>query len=107
MYKRLVSAALVFGTAATGPPVAAYAQINCGIRSQVVGVLKQQHGETILGVGVASQNAIYEVWRAKKLGSWTILMTKPNNISCIMATGRNWMEAPIRAEPAAKASMAQ
>lgn len=107
MYKRLIGAALVFGMAATGPPVAAYAQINCGVRSQVIGVLKQQHRETILGVGLANPNAIYEVWHAKKTGSWTILMTKPNNISCIMATGRNWIENPTRAEPAAKASMVQ
>jgi hypothetical protein len=105
MYKRLVAAALVFGMAATGPPIAAHAQINCGIRSQVIGVLKQQHRETILGVGLSSPNAIYEVWRAKKTGSWTILMTKPNNISCIMATGRNWMEAPKTSSSAAKASM--
>ena len=93
--------------AATPPPIAAYAQINCGVRSQIIGVLKQQHRETVLGVGLANPNAIYEVWRAKQIGTWTILMTKPNNISCIMATGRNWMEAPTTDEPAAKASVAQ
>ena len=105
MFRRILTAGVLFGMAATGPPSAAHAQMRCGARAQVIGALKQQHGETILGIGLSGPKAIYEVWRAKKSGSWTILLTRPDNIACVMATGRNWMEAPSPPKPVVKAAM--
>lgn len=117
MFKRLMSTALVFGMAATGPPVlgdgqSAAAQsrrhqlieaplttvqlgrprVACAPRAEITAILKRRHGEALLGFGLRGMVAAYEVWRSSKSGSWTIVLTRPNNISCIMAAGQNWME---------------
>ena len=98
MYKRLIGTALVFGMAATAPPVSAQAQTLCGERTSITGTLKKKHGESILGLGLSGPNAVFEVWRAKRTGSWTITVTRPNNMTCILATGSNWVD-DTREEP--------
>ena len=92
MYKRLIGVALVFGMAATAPPVSAQAQTICGERASVIGTLKNKHGESIIGLGLSGPSAAFEVWRAKRTGSWTITVTRPNNMTCILATGSNWLD---------------
>ncbi len=34
--------------------------------------------------------AVFEVWASEKTGSWTILFTRPDGVTCIMATGHDW-----------------
>ncbi|MGI9404941.1 MAG: hypothetical protein ACR2O4_01105 [Hyphomicrobiaceae bacterium] len=92
MYKRIATAALVFGMAAAAPPVEAQTQTTCAPRNTIVEKLKKRHGETINGVGLVGATAAFEVWTSAKSGSWTILMTRPNKVSCIMASGDDWME---------------
>ncbi len=93
MYKRLIGAALVFGMAATPPPAVAQSQLRCADRTSVVGTLEKKHRESAIGIGLSGPQAVFEVWRAKRSGSWTITMTRPNNITCIFATGSNWFDA--------------
>lgn len=98
MYKRLIGVALVFGMAATAPPVSAQTQMLCADRASIAGTLKNKHGESILGLGLSGPNAVFEVWRAKQTGSWTITVTRPNNMTCILATGSDWQD-DTREEP--------
>ncbi len=94
MFKRLIAAGLVFGMAATAPPLAAsaHAQMSCSTRANIVGMLKQRHDEALLGVGLIGDQAAFEIWRAKRSGSWTIIMSRPNNTACIVAAGKNWID---------------
>ena len=92
MYKRLVGMALVFGMAATAPPLAAQAQTVCGDRASIVATLKNKHGESTIGIGLSGPKAAFEVWRARRTGSWTITVTHANNKTCILATGSDWLD---------------
>ncbi len=89
MYKRVLTAALVFGMLATAPP-AAQAQSGCGDRNAMVEQLSRTYGEMRKGAGLAGQTALFEVWASNATGTWTILKTTPNGIACVIAVGENW-----------------
>lgn len=103
MYKRILTAALVFGMFATAPPFlisAAQAQIACGEREAVVQQLSETHREIRKGSGLAGQAALFEVWASAATGSWTILRTTPNGMACVMAVGKGWQDDPPVFTPA-------
>ncbi|MGR3716611.1 MAG: hypothetical protein ACU0B1_07705 [Thermohalobaculum sp.] len=89
MYKRVLTAALIFGMLATAPP-AAHAQSGCGDRKAMVEQLSRAYGEMRKGAGLAGQTAFFEVWASNATGTWTILKTTPNGIACVIAVGENW-----------------
>lgn len=74
-------------TALHSAPVAA--QMGCGTRDSVIAKLNNKYGETRRGVGLAGSTMIFEVW-ALEGGTWTILRTTPNGLTCVMAVGDNW-----------------
>jgi len=90
MYKRiLTTSALILGMAAVGPPDA-QAQMACGTRDSVVVKLGDKYGEVRRGGGLAGPTAIFEIWASEATGTWTILKTTPNGLTCIMAVGEGW-----------------
>ncbi len=92
MYKRiLTTSALILGMAANGPPEA-QAQMACGARDSVVAKLGEKYGEVRRGGGLAGPTAIFEIWASEATGSWTILKTTPNGLTCIIAVGDAWQD---------------
>jgi hypothetical protein len=89
MYKRVLTAALVFGMLAAAPPVA-HAQSSCGDRTAMVEQLSRIYGEERKGAGIVGQTALFEIWASDVTGSWTILKTYPNGTACLVAAGGNW-----------------
>ncbi|MEO1139869.1 MAG: hypothetical protein AAFW87_10475 [Pseudomonadota bacterium] len=91
MFKRIVTAALVFGAAAIGPPTLAQAQTRqCMPRDALVDRLQSQYGERPSGGGLQSPQQLLEVWSSQTSGSFTVFITQPNGMSCVVATGLNW-----------------
>ncbi len=102
MYKRVLTAALVFGMVATAPPVA-QAQLGCGDRTAMVEQLSRTYGEMRKGAGLAGQVALFEIWASKFTGTWTILKSYPNGMACVVAMGENWQDdAPVFTPAAAR-----
>ena len=92
MYKRiLTTSALILGMAAVGPPDA-QAQMACGTRDSVVAKLGDKYGEVRRGGGLAGPTAIFEIWASEATGTWTILKTTPNGLTCVMAVGEDWQD---------------
>ena len=58
----------------------------------VVDKLAVKYGEAFSGGGLQSAESIFEVWHSAEKGTWTILMTRADGTSCIMASGTNWRE---------------
>jgi hypothetical protein len=75
-------------------PTAISAQTNCAERTSVVEKLAASYGEVFAGGGLQNANHVFEVWFSEDKGTWTILMTRADGVSCIMASGTNWREAP-------------
>ncbi len=90
MYKRImITSVLILGMAAVGLPDA-QAQMACGTRDSVVEKLGEKYGEVRRGGGLAGPSAIFEVWASEETGTWTILKTTPNGLTCVMAVGDDW-----------------
>ena len=69
----------------------------CTQRASMVKALANKYEEQRRGIGVASKSGVMEFYVSHK-GTWTMLMTMPNGMSCIMAAGRDWEE--FAAKPA-------
>jgi hypothetical protein len=64
--------------------------ISCGQRDDIVQTLTDVYGENFSGGGLQDERAVYEVWTSEEKGTWTILLTRPNGTSCVMAAGTGW-----------------
>ncbi|UWQ18526.1 hypothetical protein [Jannaschia sp. M317] len=72
-------------------PLAAPAQAqSCAPRDSMVKRLLDGYGENFAGGGLQNAEAVFEVWTSPDAGTWTILMTRADGTSCIMAAGTNW-----------------
>ncbi|KIC40965.1 MAG: hypothetical protein AB3N07_06085 [Ruegeria sp.] len=99
MFKRLFAIALTFGMAATAPP--AFAQ-NCAQRDDVIAKLKDSYSEELAFGGLQKSrggHSVMEVWTSKETGSYTVLVTHANGLSCIVAVGTDFFEAIPKAIP--------
>ncbi|KIC38464.1 hypothetical protein RA27_18595 [Ruegeria sp. ANG-R] len=100
MFKRLFAITLTFGMAATAPP--AFAQ-NCAEREHVITKLQKNYAEELTFGGLQKSRgaqSVMEVWTSRETGSYTVLVTQANGISCIVAVGTDFFEAipKIKAE---------
>lgn len=61
----------------------------CAARKEIVARLAERYGETLQSVGLDRNNAMLEVY-ASEAGSWTILVTNPEGLACLVASGQMW-----------------
>ena len=104
MFKRLVSAAVLFGMAATAPPAFA---ANCAMRDMVIDRLESKYSEQFTAGGLQTSRtttSFVEVWSSPETGTFTVMLTNPKGISCIVATGTDWFQQEPEAQPAGSAS---
>lgn len=73
-------------------PTGLHAQANCADRETVVSKLANSYGEEFGGGGLQNAQQILEVWYSEDKGTWTVLMTRADGRTCIMASGTNWRD---------------
>ncbi len=71
---------------------------NCAPRADVVQRLAEIYGETRRSIGIARQGAVMELFASDQSGSWTITITMPEGVTCLIATGQSF-EALAEALP--------
>ncbi len=99
MYKRLLGFGLSIGVAAGSLPAHAS---NCAKRDLVVERLKSHYSESFAGGGLQvsrSKQSVVEVWASEKTGTFTVILTTPEGLACIVATGTDWYQAHLLNEP--------
>lgn len=74
---------------------------NCGPRQAVVDRLAEGYGETRQSMGLGANNAVVEVFASEETGTWTITVTTPNGLTCLVASGQSF-EPLVEALPAKK-----
>ncbi len=67
----------------------AIAQQLCGERTVILKDLASSYSEKPQAMGLSSDGKLVEVLVSSS-GSWTILISFPNKLSCLAATGENW-----------------
>jgi hypothetical protein len=97
--KRTLMPALVFAAVAgyALPAAPAHAQMVCGKRTDMVRQLSEKYGETRRSMGLAEGRGVVELYASEETGSWTILMTSPQGIACMMAAGEAFQIEPVTA----------
>lgn len=66
----------------------------CGTHDRVVTHLGDTYGEKPAVVALASNGGIIEVLVGDD-GAWTLLVTRPSGVTCIVEFGEAWQDAPV------------
>ena len=75
-------------------PISAGAQSICGDRSAVVAGLAVNYGERLRAKAVTAGGQLLEIFVAPGGVTWTLLVTSPRAMSCLIAHGDGWQDAP-------------
>ena len=86
-------------------PLSAQAQgPQCAKRDQVMDLLATKYGETRQGMGIADNSSVMEVFASDETGTWTITVSSPDGIMCLVASGQGYEamadELPAKGDPA-------
>lgn len=71
---------------------------NCAPREVVIDRLGEGYGETRQSIGLGSQGQVMELFAAPDSGTWTITVTLPNGITCLVAAGEAYEHLAEAAE---------
>ena len=71
-------------TAMAAPPM------SCSPRTDVLSQLAQKFKEAPVAVGLANNGGLLEVLTNGTGSTWTIIITMPNGVSCLVAAGEDW-----------------
>lgn len=85
-----VFAAIAVGLVGAAPATAQNNANACAKRADLLNHLSTKFKEGRIAMGVADNGNLLEVFTAKDGSTWTVAMTLPNGITCLMATGQNW-----------------
>ena len=79
----LIGLMIAFPALAAGPAA-------CNKRDVVLKHLASKYSEQPVAIGIASSGSVIEVLTSGSGSTWTIIVTLPNGISCLLAAGENW-----------------
>lgn len=71
---------------------------NCAARSVVLEKLAERYGESRQSIGIAPQGRVVEVFASAETGTWTITVTLPDGMTCLVASGEAYetLDEPLR-----------
>ncbi len=87
---RVLGATLLALALLLGVRAPASAQSVCTTHAEVTKQLESRHSESQVGIGLASTGQVLEVFSTGDGSSWTIVMTRPDGMSCLVAAGEAW-----------------
>ncbi|MEL7465776.1 MAG: hypothetical protein AAFN79_17030 [Pseudomonadota bacterium] len=73
----------------------------CGQRDQIVSQLQSVHGESRQAVGLQQNARVMETYANPETGSWTIIVSTPTGVACLVAAGEAFQANAEIAAPAA------
>jgi hypothetical protein len=88
MTRDILAASLGLGAllAANGPAFSQSA--SCAMRQHVLDRLATAYGETRQSIGLGANNQVVEVFASHETGTWTITVTNPDGLTCLVASGQ-------------------
>ena len=102
MMMRTFGVSISIATAAfLAPSIAAASPLLCGERSDVLTKLAVDFRERPASVALTNDGQLLEVLKSDSKLTWTILITNPNGVTCLVAAGESWQDKIIEsaAEP--------
>lgn len=88
MTRQDFAASLGFGALILAAGHATGQTANCAMRAQVIERLATAYGETRQSIGLGANNQMVEVFASLETGTWTITVTTPTGLTCLVASGQ-------------------
>ena len=60
-------------------------------RAAVVKALGEGYAEVTVGLGIARNGGVIELFTSQDGATWTLVLTMPNGLSRVIASGESWM----------------
>jgi hypothetical protein len=70
----------------------------CVKRTELLSHLSNKFQEAPVAMGVADNGALLEVFSTTDGATWTVALTMPNGVTCLVATGQSWENVPRMAQ---------
>lgn len=67
---------------------------RCTTHGAITKQLEQRYGETPVSLGLSSAGKLVQVFSTDDGATWTLVLTRPDGVSCIVAAGRHWQSTP-------------
>lgn len=92
----LVMAATISTKSAFAQQAPDVRKLECTSHDKVTKHLDTKHTETPVSLGLATDGKVLEVFSTEDGETWTVVMTAPEGVSCIVATGKYWQDLPTK-----------
>ena len=89
----LLSGLILFGASAS-------AQVPCNQRTEIVTELAGKYKEVPVAIGVNSKGHLVEVLSSEHGRTWTIIVTSPAGMSCVVSVGEDWSTRQLEEQQA-------
>ena len=99
MNRHLVTVGGVLGAIILAIPAHA---ANCANRDIVVERLQSRYDESFAAGGLqstSSSQTLVEVWASAETGTFTVMLTTAEGLSCVVATGTDWHQQALVKDP--------
>lgn len=73
----------------------ATAQSVCGDRDEIVSRLESAYLEKQVALGLDSSGSVVELFASKNGGTFSILVSRPDGVSCLMTAGEGWLDVKL------------
>lgn len=77
-------------------PTQAIAQAACLPHGKMADMLDQRYLEQPVSAGLEASGRLLEVFATADGGTWTLVMTTPNGLACVVASGLEWQDAILK-----------
>ena len=84
-------------TLSAAPPAHAFAGV-CADREATKKLLAQRYDEQQVASGVTHSGGLFELFSNKSGSNWSVLLTRPNGLTCIVALGNDLVADAIPAK---------
>lgn len=91
-WRYALAGCFMFGAAAVVSPTPVHAA-ECGKHENVIAFLGKKYKEQLQAMGLVSNKGFMQLFVAET-GTWTVILTTPQGISCIVAAGDNYEANP-------------
>jgi hypothetical protein len=96
--------AMLAATQASQAQTQAQSQNRCAPRAAVIERLASAFSETRQSIGMAANGTVVEMFASTDTGTWTITLTRPDGVTCLVADGHGFErideELPAAGDPA-------
>tara|TARA_R110000787_G_scaffold4550_1_gene17224 strand:- start:312 stop:716 length:405 start_codon:yes stop_codon:yes gene_type:complete len=72
------------------PPTRQMIPLICGPRNELIDQLTNKYKEKPRAFGIALSGQLTEFLASDGGGTWTIILTSPEGITCLLAAGKDW-----------------